>query len=62
MAANLLAVTLILFFLLLYVPRIIRDLQTQGPWTSGFEILALCGYALVLASALSGAEKNQAAK
>ncbi len=62
MAANLLAVTLILFFLLLYVPRIIRELHNPGPWTSGFEILALCGCALVLASALSGAEKNQAAK
>jgi uncharacterized membrane protein YphA (DoxX/SURF4 family) len=61
MAANLLAGTLILFFLLLYVPRIIGQLHNPGPWTSAFEILALCGCALVLAGALPG-EKNQAAK
>jgi uncharacterized membrane protein YphA (DoxX/SURF4 family) len=61
MAANLLAGTLILFFLLLYVPRIVGQLHNPGPWTSAFEILALCGCALVLAGALPG-EKNQAAK
>jgi uncharacterized membrane protein len=57
MAANLLAGTLILFFLVLYVPRIIRHLHDPGPWTSGFEILALCGCALVLAGTLTGKEK-----
>jgi uncharacterized membrane protein len=49
MAAGLLATTLILFFLLLYVPRIIEQLRSPGPWTSGFEVLGLCGGALVLA-------------
>jgi uncharacterized membrane protein len=56
-AANLLAGTLILFCLLLYGPRIIRQLHDPGPWTSGFEILALCGSALVLANSLQGEEK-----
>jgi uncharacterized membrane protein len=46
--ANLLGTLLFVFFLLLYVPRIIRELHNPGPWTSGFEILALCGCALVL--------------
>jgi len=50
MAATLLAAILFLFFLLSYVPRIISQLHNPGPWTSGFEILALCGAALVLAS------------
>jgi len=59
MAANLLATTLMLFFLLLYVPRIIGQLHNPGPWTSGFEILALCGGALVLASALPREESRQ---
>jgi uncharacterized membrane protein len=48
MTANLLATLLFVFFLLLYVPRIITQLHNPGPWTSGFEILALCGCALVL--------------
>jgi uncharacterized membrane protein len=52
MAANLLAATLILFFLLLYVPRIIGKPHDPGPWTSGFENLGLCGSALVLAGSL----------
>jgi uncharacterized membrane protein len=59
MAANLLAGTLILFFLLPYVPLIIRQLHNPAPWTSGFEILALCGYALVLAGSLPGEESER---
>lgn len=50
LAATLLATILFLFFLLFYVPRIIGQLHNPGPWTSAFEILALCGAALVLAS------------
>jgi uncharacterized membrane protein YphA (DoxX/SURF4 family) len=50
--ANLLATILFLFFLLLYPPRIIKQLHNPGPWTSGFEILALCGCAVVLANSL----------
>jgi len=30
----------------------VTQLHNPGPWTSGFEILALCGCALVLASSL----------
>jgi uncharacterized membrane protein YphA (DoxX/SURF4 family) len=50
MAASLVATVLFLFFLLLYAPRIIAQLHNPGPWTSGFEILGLCGAALVLSS------------
>jgi uncharacterized membrane protein len=50
MAANLLATVLLVFFLLLYVPRIAGQLHNPGPWTSANEILALSGAALVLAS------------
>lgn len=49
-AATLLATMLFLFFLLFYGPRIISQLHNPGPWTSAFELLALCGAALVLAS------------
>src|SRR5713101_6940517 len=52
LAATLLASIAFLYFLLLYVPRIINQLHNPGPWTSGFEILAMCGSALVLASSL----------
>jgi hypothetical protein len=47
--AMLLGAILFLFFLLLYIPRIAGQLHNPGPWTSGFEILALCGCAIVLA-------------
>jgi hypothetical protein len=40
---------LFLFFLVLYIPRIAGHLHDPGPWTSGFELLALCGGAIVLA-------------
>ena len=51
LAATLLGAILFLFFLFLHIPRILVNLHDPGPWTSGFEILALCGSALVLASA-----------
>ena len=41
----------ILFFvrvLLAYVPRLVANIHDPGPWTSGSEILSLCGAALVL--------------
>jgi uncharacterized membrane protein len=50
--AKLLGATTLLFFLLLHVPRIAAQLHDPRPWTSGFEVLALCGGALVLASSL----------
>jgi uncharacterized membrane protein len=52
LAATLLASITFLYFLLLYVPKIVWKLHDPGPWTSGFEILALCGCALVLVSSL----------
>jgi len=52
LAATLLGTLISLFFLLLYVPRITAQLHNPGPWTSGFEVLALCGSALVLANTL----------
>ena len=52
LAATLLGTLISLFFLLLYVPRITAQLHNPGPWTSGFEVLALCGGAMVLANTL----------
>jgi hypothetical protein len=42
----------------MYVPRIAAQLHNPGPWTSGFEVLALSGAALVLASTLPKEEKT----
>jgi len=52
MAATALGMILLLFFLLIHAPRIVTQLHNPGPWTSGFEVLALSGCALVLASSL----------
>jgi uncharacterized membrane protein len=49
LAAILLGAATCLYFFLLYAPRIIAKPHDPGPWTSGFEILAMCGSALVLA-------------
>jgi uncharacterized membrane protein len=48
-AATLLGAMLLLFFLLQHVPRIRHQLHDPKPWTSGFEILAMCGGALAVA-------------
>ncbi len=45
----LLGFLLFLYFLLLYAPRLAANVHDPGPWTSGAEILALCGAAWVLA-------------
>jgi uncharacterized membrane protein YphA (DoxX/SURF4 family) len=58
LAASFLATVIFLFFLLLYIPRIVAQLHNPGPWTSGFEILALSGGALVLASILPQEENK----
>jgi uncharacterized membrane protein len=50
LAATLLGAILFLFFLFLHIPRILVNLDDPGPWTSGFEVLALCGSALIQAS------------
>jgi len=47
--AMLLGFLLFLYFLLLYAPRFAANVHNPGPWTSGAEILALCGAAWVLA-------------
>jgi hypothetical protein len=52
MATTLLGLITLLYFLLLYVPRIIGQPHNPGPWTSGFEILAMSGAAVILASIL----------
>jgi uncharacterized membrane protein len=44
-----LAILLLVRPLLAYVPRLVANIHDPGPWTSGSELLALCGAALVLA-------------
>ena len=56
--AMILGTILFLFFLVPYIPRIAGHLHDPGPWTSGFELLALCGGALVMASTVPGEEKE----
>jgi len=48
-SAMLLGFLLFLYFLLLYAPRLAANVHNPAPWTSGAEILALCGAAWVLA-------------
>ena len=58
LAATVLGTIIFLFFLLLHLPRIAAQLHNPGPWTSGFEVLALCGGAFVLADTLPGQESK----
>jgi uncharacterized membrane protein len=53
-AAMLLAILLLLRFSLVYVPRLAAHPHDPGPWTSGFEILAMGAAALVLAGTVVG--------
>jgi hypothetical protein len=48
-AAILLAITILLRVLLNFVPKLVANPRDAGRWTSGSELLALCGAALVLA-------------
>jgi uncharacterized membrane protein YphA (DoxX/SURF4 family) len=57
LAAIFVAAVISLFFLFLHVPHIVMQPHNPGPWTSGFEVLALCGCALVLANTLPKEEK-----
>ncbi|MBZ5651595.1 MAG: DoxX family membrane protein [Acidobacteriia bacterium] len=50
-AAISLGIMLLVRVLLAYVPRLAANIHDPGPWTSGSELLALCGAALVLAGA-----------
>jgi hypothetical protein len=52
-AAALVAAVLLLKFAFLQFPVLVRQLHSPGPWTSSFEVLALCGGALVLAAGKS---------
>jgi uncharacterized membrane protein len=49
--AIVLAVTILMRALLFYAPKLAAHPHDPGPWTSGFELLALSGAALVLAGA-----------
>jgi uncharacterized membrane protein len=53
LAATLLAILLLLRALLVFAPRLLANIHDPGPWTSGFEILAMCGAALVIAGTAS---------
>ena len=53
-AVTLLGSMIFLYSLLLYLPRIVAHPRDPGPWTSGFELLALSGCALVLGSTRPG--------
>jgi uncharacterized membrane protein YphA (DoxX/SURF4 family) len=58
LAATFMGTILFVCFLLLYIPRLAAQPHNPGPWTSGFEVLALCGGALVLASTLPREESK----
>jgi hypothetical protein len=47
-----LAILLLVRVLLAYVPRLVANIHDPGPWTSGSELLSLCGAALVLAGVM----------
>jgi uncharacterized membrane protein/uncharacterized membrane protein YphA (DoxX/SURF4 family) len=51
LAAVLLAILLLLRALLVFAPRLVANIHDPGPWTSGFEILAMAGASLVVAGA-----------
>jgi uncharacterized membrane protein len=48
-----LAVVILIRVLIVYLPKLVANVHDPGPWTSGFELLALCGAALVLAGFIS---------
>lgn len=48
-AANLLALVLLVRFLHVYLSGLLANIHNPGPWTSGAEMIAMCGAALVLA-------------
>ena len=36
------------------VLKLAANIHNPGPWTSGFELLAMCGAALILAGTMTG--------
>jgi len=53
LAAVLLGTGLLLRVMTVHLPRVLINLHDPGPWTSGGEVLAMCGGAFVLARTLS---------
>src|SRR5262249_49761381 len=49
-AAIALATVLVVFFAVVYVPRLWASPHNPAPWTSGFEILGIAGSALALSA------------
>ena len=58
LAAALLGAALLLRVLLVYAPRLFEHLRDPGPWTSGFELLALSAVALVAAGELESLDSR----
>lgn len=52
LASGLIAMFFFLRALVVHLPKLLSNLHDPGPWTSGSEMLALCGGALVLAGTL----------
>ena len=59
-ASLVLTIVLFVYFLFAYAPRLFANIHDPGPWTSGAEILAFCGIALALGSALPGGSASSA--
>jgi hypothetical protein len=59
-AALLLGIGLILRVFIICLPRLFANLHDPGPWTSGSEILCLCGGAFVLAGAMAQGPASRA--
>lgn len=51
-AATLLGVLILVRVLVVYVSGLVANVRDPGNWTSGFELLALCGASLVLAASV----------
>ena len=58
LAAFLLGSMFFLRVLLIHGPRLAANLHDPGPWTTTFEVLAMCGAALVLAGTLPVAQHS----
>jgi uncharacterized membrane protein len=52
LAANLLGAGILLRALYVHVPQWVRHLHDPGPWTSTFEVLAMCGAVFVIAGTI----------
>jgi uncharacterized membrane protein YphA (DoxX/SURF4 family) len=52
-AAIVVALVALVRALICYAPRLAASPRDPGPWTSGFELLAMCGASLVLAAAFT---------